>query len=107
MDESGLGLDVGDLGAGSSDLGFGASESGDSLPDYLAEEDFEAALGTPAGLWFEKPSHTCATSAAVHARGQTTRIFSRGGATLYQRVSVCRSIGGLFGPCIRPCLDAP
>jgi len=49
MDESGVGLDVGDLGAGSSDLGFGASESGDSLPDYLAEEDFEAALGTPAG----------------------------------------------------------
>ena len=56
MDESGVGLDVGDLGAGSSDLGFGASESGDSLPDYLAEEDFEAALGTPAGIYGNKPA---------------------------------------------------
>jgi len=49
MDESGGGLNVGDLGAGSSDLGFGASESGESLPDYLEEEDFEAALSTPPG----------------------------------------------------------
>ena len=49
MDESGGGLNDGDLGAGSSDLGFGASDSGDSLPDYLAEEDFEAALASPPG----------------------------------------------------------
>jgi hypothetical protein len=39
----------GDLGAGSSDLGIGASESGESLPDYLAEEDFESALATSPG----------------------------------------------------------
>ena len=49
MEESGGGLNAGDLGAGSSDLGFGASESGESLPDYLEEEDFEAALSTPPG----------------------------------------------------------
>ena len=49
MDESGGGLNAGDLGAGSSDLGFGASDSGESLPDYLAEEDFEAALASPPG----------------------------------------------------------
>ena len=52
MEESGGGLNAGDLGAGSSDLGFGASESGESLPDYLEEEDFEAALSTPPGVQF-------------------------------------------------------
>jgi len=51
MEEAGGGFTIGDLGV-SSDLGF-ASESGDSLPDYLGEEDFEEALATaPARLEF-------------------------------------------------------